>query len=118
MVFQINSCIYIYIYIRVTLCDGSQREVRSTPHQTFTFEHTTAVFIDLHMFLHFFYYYLFYLNSQPHANLHYKNQETTKRRKTNVHNLHAAQSISRTPNQHVNRKMFSATTDFDTPMEI
>ena len=37
---------------------------------------------------------------------------------TNVHNLHAAQSISRTPNQSVNRKMFSATEDCDPPMEI
>ena len=37
---------------------------------------------------------------------------------TNVQNLHAAQAISRTPNQSVNRNMFSATEDFDPPMEI
>ena len=37
---------------------------------------------------------------------------------TNVQNLHAAQAISRTPNQRVNRNMFSATEDFDPPMEI
>ena len=44
--------IYIYIYILVTRCDGSRREVRSTPHQAFTFENTTAAFIELHMFRH------------------------------------------------------------------
>ena len=37
---------------------------------------------------------------------------------TNVQNLHAAQAISRTPNQSVNRNMFSATEDLDPPMEI
>ena len=37
---------------------------------------------------------------------------------TNVQNLHAAQAISRTPNQSVNRNMFSATEDVDPPMEI
>ena len=34
----------------------------------------------------------------------------------NVQNLHAAQAISRTPNQRVHITMFSATTDFDPPM--
>ena len=37
---------------------------------------------------------------------------------THVQNLHAAQAISRTPHQNVNRKMFCATIDFDPPMEI
>ena len=41
--------------ILVTLCEGSQRGVRSTPHQTFTFKNTTTTFIDLHMFRHVFY---------------------------------------------------------------
>ena len=37
---------------------------------------------------------------------------------THVQNLHAARAISRTPNQSVNRNMFSATEDLDPPMEI
>ena len=61
-------------------------------------------------------------NSQPHASLHSKktkNMKTTNKHvETNVQNLHAAQAISRTPNQHVNRKMFSATEDVDPLMEI
>ena len=48
-----------------------------------------------------------------------KHMKTTpKHVETNVQNLHAAQAISRTSNQHVNRNMFSATEDFDPPMEI
>ena len=67
----INVYIYIYIYIciLVTLCDGSRREVRSTPHETFTFENITAVFIDLHM-LRLVFIVVFQINSQPHASLH------------------------------------------------
>ena len=84
MVFQINSCIYIYIYIHiyiyilVTRCDGSQKEMRSTPHHAFTFETTTAVFIELHMVRHFFLMFFSKTNSQPHASLHYKKTKTTK----------------------------------------
>ena len=130
MVFRINSCtyiyihiyIYIYIYILVTPCDGSQREVRSTPHETCTFENITTVFIDLHM-LRLFFFCFFLNNSQPHANLHYNKTNTTTDNnnthvETHVQNLHAAQAISRTPHQSVNRKMFCATIDFDPPMEI
>ena len=35
-----------------------------------------------------------------------------------VQNLHAAQTIPRTPNQKVNRNMLSAIKDVDPPMEI
>ena len=63
--------IYIYIHTLVTRCDGSQRDVRSTPHQAIAFENTTTVFIDLHMFRHFsFIFVVLNINSQPHANLH------------------------------------------------
>ena len=48
-----------------------------------------------------------------------KNMKTTNNHvETHVQNLHAAQAISRTPNQNVNRKMFSATEDVDPLMEI
>ena len=51
-----------------------------------------------------------------------KNAKQTENNKqlveTNVQNLHAAQAMSRTPNQRVNRTMFSAPEDFDPPMEI
>ena len=47
-----------------------------------------------------------------------QNENNKQLVETNVQNLHAAQAISRTPNQSVNRNMFSATEDFDPPMEI
>ena len=47
-----------------------------------------------------------------------KTENIKKHVETHVQNLHAAQAISRTPNQRVNRNMFSATEDFDPPMEI
>ena len=48
-----------------------------------------------------------------------KNMKTTNKHvETTVQNLHATQAISRTPNQRVNRKMFSATEDVDPLMEI
>ena len=122
MVFQINSCIYIYICILVPRCDGSQRAVRSTPHQAFTFENITAVVIDLHMFRHCFYYVFFKLiHNHMQVCIRTKQQKTENNKthvETHVQNLHAAQAISRTPNQRVNRNMFSATEDFDPPMEI
>ena len=47
-----------------------------------------------------------------------KTENIKKHVETHVQNLHAAQAISRTPNQRVNRKMFSATEDVDPLMEI
>ena len=45
--------------------------------------------------------------------------KTTKTHvETTVQNLHVAQAISRTPNQRVNKTMFSDTQDFNPPMEI
>ena len=69
------------MYIPVTPCDGSQKEARRTPHDTFTFENITTVFIDLHMLLLFFYYFKTKKKkSQPHASLHSK---TTKKHENN-----------------------------------
>ena len=75
------------------------------------------------MFRHFCFIIIFEINWQPHANLQYKTKKNKKKQnkqnvETNVQNLHAAQAISRTPNQRVNRKMFSATEDVDPLMEI
>ena len=47
-----------------------------------------------------------------------KKKQNNNNVETNVQNLHAAQATSRTPNQSVNRKMFSATEDCDPPMDI
>ena len=47
-----------------------------------------------------------------------KTENNKQHVETTVQHLHAAQTISITPNQRVNNNMFSATYDFNPPMEI
>ena len=74
----------------VTFCEGSQREVRSTPHQ----------------------------HVQKQTNKNVENLSNTKTMSKHVQNAHAFQTISKAPSQSAKAKMVSASKDVDLPMEI
>ena len=65
------------------------------------------------VFLYYYYYYFLKKNINP-MQICIRKQKCRR----HVQNLHAAQTITRTPNQKVNRNMLSAIKDVDPPMEI